>query len=652
MIIENVHRIVSAPRNARLSITIGASFVLLLVLLFSAASAFVQGRSAAAQFGAEAIRSFNATYVISSGGLVEVTEEIAWDFAARTDRHGIFRDLIFREDCPETIDPATQLPVYPCPTGYYRTYGLSDVTVQVRRADGSFGGVPTKTEDVAGSGGLVYKNIRIGDADKTVSGVQTYRISYRLKNALTEYGDHDEFFWNVTGKEWDVPVQSARFTFVDATGRADSAVCFEGFRSTKPCTITKPAAPTAAWTFAATRTLQPGEELSIAMRWPANTFPLAEPDYGRDKRVEDFFEGDALELGAMAGVGAFSVLGLVALWWRVGRDRRYKSLYYLTNDPTEHTRPLFGGPPVVVEFTPPEDLRPAQMGLIIDERADPLDVTATIVDLAVRGYLHITEIPKEGLFGGTDWNLTKLKEWQGDEALQTYERTILSGLFDSHQERKLSELKNKFYDDLATAQGQLYRDAMQRKWFPAKPGNAKNIWRAIGIGIAIAGVGLAVATGWFAGRALIGLPVILAGLIMAVVLASAMSRRTAKGSEALRRVLGFRLYVATAETRRQEFNEQQGIFARYLPYAIVFGCVDKWSKAFEGLEGGEAASVGSFYTGAAIFNAAIFSRSLNNFSSNISSTITSAPSSSGGSGFSGGGSSGGGGGGGGGGGSW
>ena len=88
---------------------------------------------------------------------------------------------------------------------------------------------------------------------------------------------------------------------------------------------------------------------------------------------------------------------------------------------------------------------------------------------------------------------------------------------------------------------------------------------------------------------------------------------------------------------------------RYLPFAIVFGCVTKWAKAFEGLEATAQASTASWYTGTHAFSAAAFSSNLQSFSSSVGSTLSSSHS-SGGSGFSGGSS--GGGGGGGGGGSW
>ncbi len=106
--------------------------------------------------------------------------------------------------------------------------------------------------------------------------------------------------------------------------------------------------------------------------------------------------------------------------------------------------------------------------------------------------------------------------------------------------------------------------------------------------------------------------------------------------------------MVTAETERQRFAERTNIFHEYLPYAIIYGCVDKWAHAFEGL--GEIEQPG-WYVGVHPFVVASFIDSVNGFSSSISSSISSTPGGSGGSGFGGGGFSGGGGGGGGGG-SW
>ena len=103
---------------------------------------------------------------------------------------------------------------------------------------------------------------------------------------------------------------------------------------------------------------------------------------------------------------------------------------------TDEIRPLFTSPEGAVEFRPPRDLRPGQVGLLLDERADTLDVSATVVDLAVRGYLHIEELPRDHWFASRDWKLTRLKE--GDDSLLTYEGMLLRDLFATGAEVLLS----------------------------------------------------------------------------------------------------------------------------------------------------------------------------------------------------------------------
>jgi uncharacterized membrane protein len=102
-----------------------------------------------------------------------------------------------------------------------------------------------------------------------------------------------------------------------------------------------------------------------------------------------------------------------------------------------------------------------------------------------------------------------------------------------------------------------------------------------------------------------------------------------------------------AEKNRQAFAEKAELFTQYLPYAIVFGCVHRWAKAFEGID--TTSSVSSWYQGQGAFTPILFASSLEGFSSNLSTAVAQTPAGSGGSGGGGGGFSGGGGGGGGGG---
>jgi Predicted membrane protein (DUF2207) len=134
----------------------------------------------------------------------------------------------------------------------------------------------------------------------------------------------------------------------------------------------------------------------------------------------------------------------VRMAWRTGRDRRFAAgqVDVVMGAPAgtpEQAVPLFesGGAPV--EFAPPEDLRPGQIGTLMDEVANPLDVTATIVDLAVGKYLVIEEIPRHGLFGRADWRLKQLRA-PGDDLLP-YERRLLDGVFEDGDEVTLSSLR-------------------------------------------------------------------------------------------------------------------------------------------------------------------------------------------------------------------
>ena len=102
---------------------------------------------------------------------------------------------------------------------------------------------------------------------------------------------------------------------------------------------------------------------------------------------------------------------------------------------------------------------------MIDERANTLDVSATIVDLAVRGYLMIQEIPKEGWFGKPDWTLIRLEE--PEDELLTYERRLLNGLFRDGGEVTLSSLRNTFAERLEGVEESMYVDAVKRGWFSA-----------------------------------------------------------------------------------------------------------------------------------------------------------------------------------------
>lgn len=605
-----------------LTLSIALLAALLLVLPASAREGWV-------------IHSMDTRYEIAQSGQVAVTEDLAVDFGS-LQQHGIFRDVPIRYAYDDQHD---------------RLSDISDVTV-----DDGANAIPF--ELVSSDANL---RIKVGDPDRLVTGPQRYRINYNITGALNPFPDHDELYWNITGNEWPVTIENVTASVVLPSTGVQRVACYEGpLGSTTPCELARPATDRAV--FAASQPLSPGEGLTVVVGITKGVINVAPPvlvdkeKTGADA-VLDYFRITPLSVALTIVSAAALIAVILRLWWAAGRDRWYGDMAHAELHPQSTTHPLFAHETIVVEYQPPDTssdgddtrrLRPAEIGLLMDERADTLDVSATIVDLAVRKYLLIKETEEGGVFGlfkTKDYELQRLEPPPGD--LLPYESSLLAALFESGDTVRLEDLKNKFYKDLADVKKELYHEATDvQHFFARNPETIRNIYRVAGLvmaGVGVAGVFL---LGSWLGGGIVPIPLVIAGLLLAFI-SGAMPRRTAEGRRMYRRSLGFRLYMLTAEKERQRFAEQQNIFSDYLPYAIVFQCVQKWAKAFADL--GIEPSAPSWYIGSGAFIASDFADGMSGFSSSISNVMASTPGGHGGSGFGGGGGSGGGGGGGGGG---
>ncbi|HKW06001.1 MAG TPA: DUF2207 domain-containing protein [Candidatus Dormibacteraeota bacterium] len=590
-------------------------------LLIAILAAFwVAGLSAAPAQADEGwvISYFNSVISIGTDSVLTIQEDIGVDFGTQQ-HHGIFRTIPLRYRYDDSHDRYYELTVN----------SVTDGTRPVPYT--------TTIGDTA--------QIKIGNPNAMVSGTQRYLITYRVTGALNSFSDHDELYWNVDGADWGVPKQQVNATvsfptngIISATGPFEKVACYQGpTGSQEACTVNNTGGSV---TYQATRRLSSGEQLTIvaALKKGAVTVPppMLEPRARSFPR--DAFDVNPLTVGLSLLVLLAGLALIVRFWWVHGRDREYLTQYYLTNDASERAAPLFEHDPVVVEFGPPQNLRPAELGLILDESADTKDVTATIVDLAVRGVLTITEVP-----GKKDWTLT----WKPNQVgqLLPFEKTLLDGLFSGRESVNLSSLKGTFRPTLMSAESQMYADAMGRKLFTTRPDYLRGGRIALGVVLLIAGGLLANWLGTAFGWGLIGAAIAIVGVIL-IATFRMMSVRTAAGRDLMQHTLGFRLYMNTAEKYRQQFAEKAEIFTQLLPYAIVFGCVTRWAKAFEGID---TSQTNGWYVGPGPFQAALLASSLQEMNSSISTAVVSSPGGSGSSGFGGGGFSGGGGGGGGGG---
>ena len=582
--------------------------------------AFGPSRPALAQSVGFHVSDYDITYAIRPDGLVDATEVLHVDFADEP-HHGIFRYIPVRFD----YDPNPK---------YERVYKISHVHVEATDVSAH-----NSISDVGQN-----KIFKIGDAKKTVTGQHTYTITYVIKGALNGFRDHDEFYWNATGNDWQMPIDHTHVKVTAPSGEQRVA-CFTGpVGSNQTCDGVELRSPSEA-SFAQ-GALYPGAGVTVVVSLAKGVVPAASTKPLLDEkwsivRAFSVTPGTAIPAGVLLLIAGALVLRLL---YRTGRDRRtHAGGGDQRMSPMEH----HGGP---VQYRPPDDARPAQVGVLIDERADPLDVTATIIDLGVRGFLKIEEIEKKGLFHKADWQLTKLKD--DDGTLMAYERILFDGLFSGRDDVKLSELKNTFASTLHQVQSSLYADCVKQGWFARRPDRVRATYLGLGIVGFLLAVGVLAVLVAVTHAALIAVPLVVVAFIF-LAMHNRMPARTGKGSDALDRTLGFKQYMATAEADQMKFAEEENIFAKYLPYAIVFHETERWSKTFHNIYGDNPPPGMGWYSPYGTWNSfafANFAGSMSSFTVQTSGTIVSTPSSSGSSGFGGGGFSGGGGGGGGGGG--
>ena len=298
---------------------------------------------------------------------------------------------------------------------------------------------------------------------------------------------------------------------------------------------------------------------------------------------------------------------------------------------------------IIPEFEIPENLTPMEMGVIMKSGGFGNNViTASIVNLAVKGYLIMQEEKEKILF--VKYNEYKFvrTEKEVDDKLYPGEAKLLEKLFEGRKkEVSFSSLKNRFYQEIPKISKIVIDDLAEKKIIVSKSKIYQMTMITIGIFIMFPGLWF-IAFYWPIALAffLSGLPVIIFGIFM--------PKRTEKGSELNWRISGFKYYMETAEKYRAQFYEKENMMEKLLPYAILFGMTKKWLENMKSIYGEEYFNTyhPSFIISSTAFSGFdSFTSSLNRISSGIASSVSSSSSGSSGGGSSGGGGGGGGGGG-------
>lgn len=220
---------------------------------------------------------------------------------------------------------------------------------------------------------------------------------------------------------------------------------------------------------------------------------------------------------------------------------------------------------------PPSDLPAPLAGTLVDEVADARDAVATLVDLAQRGVVTLTDVRNPDLVGSQQDVQIERRDGSGGARLRRYERTLLDLLFRGVEGNvvTLSSVRDRLAGAIPILQAQLHQAVAEEGLFHADPeATRQRFWR-LGWVVVVLGVLLAAFAGGFLGTLvaaswLPGVALFLVGLGL-VWLSRAMPRRTPRGALEAARWRAFRVTLERGNLPPNGRSDQ------YLPYAVAFG---------------------------------------------------------------------------------
>ncbi len=489
----------------------------------------------------ESIENFDSQIYISKQNVAEIAETIQYNFGT-TQRHGIYRDIPI-----DYVDNNGQI--------FKIVAELNDITDQ--------NGNKVKSETNTEGGNF---RIKIGDPDKTVTGMQTYRISYKLWPIVTQKGSKGFLNLDITGNGWQVPIHHAAAIIRFDGIAVDKMVCFTGAQGskTRDCTITSNTIKASG--------LRAGEGLTVNADLPAGYVEkYLEPGQSRPMTKGDYI-GLAI-VGAIFGVGLLVALVFLLRYLRERHRKKSQT--------------------IIPEYEPPKDLSVAEIGHLQDDVSNTREVTAMLVDMAVKGYIKIEQTKPKKLFAKAKYALHKLKESAG---LSSEEAQLLNAIFVNATDGKV-EVDKLDRSKMATTTAAIYsstKKSLKAKGFYGSFKSEPNIIEKM------------LDTG----------------------------NISDEGAKMWAKIEGFKLYLSVVEKDRLKFSDAPEktpeLFSKMLPYAIALGVEKEWAKQFEGIDISQNTNwyVGSY----AAFSAANLTRDLNSSFAPVVSSNSSVSSSGGSSG--------------------
>ncbi len=491
-------------------------------------------------------------------------QDMADSFAVQgtVDREGVLRlstTLTFRDSAPATLTQRIETKRDTMDFTSYR-FDVSDVTAKAGDLD--------LAPQVSTDGD--YKVITI---DGAKAGSTPITIGYTVRGAAHQ-GAEVAGRERITTVDWrvlqglSVGVRSASGTIVVPT-RITSVDCRSGAPADpQPCSLWAGGTHDAPNPYFEDGARGPGEVIWLS--FGASSSAIAANEQLELKWTLDrAFSTDPLPLGAGLGALLLGGLGLYGLHRTKGKDQLEKAEPTLAADFV----PTGAGES---EFVTYDAVRPGQVGTLLDERVDPVDVAATVLDLAVGGHLVITELdtpPRAPL----DWTFQRTDA--DHSGLRPYERTLLDAIAPVDGTTvTVSQISKPIMDVIPDVQDELYGDAVAKGWFVARPDDTRDRWGLAGwvaLGVALVALGLLVAFSHFG---LLGLSLVALALGL-VYIAQRMPRRTAAGASLYQGLQVLAMSLRTQPVAEISKDKAYQQISKVLPFAVVLGGSERWLDA-------------------------------------------------------------------------
>ncbi|MCB1184123.1 DUF2207 domain-containing protein [bacterium] len=476
------------------------------------------------------IADYQVTIAPAADGTVFVSERIVADFGTNK-RHGIYRAI------PTRYDVAGHL--YRIKV---RLQGVVDANGRAYEVDQKTGGRD--------------HTLRIGSASVIVTGRNEYVLTYTVRHAVLFDRDGAALHWNAIGHEWGVPTDRAGVRVVPPPGSGPDAMfvdAWTGSFGARGRSFTRRDEADGAVVFDV-GALRPREGVTVSATFAPGV--IAAPSAG-DRAAKGVLDNFAYFMWPLVALVCFLA------WWRRGRDAG-----------------RLGSP--VIEYAAPDGLSPAEIGVIADEKVDARDISATIIDLARRGFLRIERAPAEK--AREDDRITFHRVGSA-EPEREHEQLMLGALLGTHDSRRLDELE-AFHANVERIGDAVYRSVARQGYFAANPESARNGFLAGGVVLVLGLAAVALAAQiYLYGRGFVipvGAATVLS-LLTVFFTSRTMPCRTPKGRRLWRRVRGLEEVIRKAELPMIEMADRADIFERLLPCAIALGLSRRWADAFADL---------------------------------------------------------------------